>query len=108
MKKNFYILILLLVFCSVTAMSQTHSSSTDNYMGNFGYWDYQSTGSMQALEEDSINSNWFNSVYLTADSTLSSPTKRVLYFFSSNTGANWISGIVANVNSSYPSLALQN
>lgn len=106
MKNNFYIVIFLLVQI-ISLRAQNHTSLTDIYMGNFGYWDYQSSGSLQALEQDSINNQRYHSVYLTADSTLSNPSKRVLYFFSSNNGASWISAVVANVNSSYPSLALQ-
>lgn len=105
--KNFYFLILFQVFCSAAILSQPHTSLTDIYMGNFGYQDYQSTGSLQVLEGDSINNQWYHSVYLTSDSTFINPQKRVLYFFSSDNGNTWNSAVVANVNSSYPSLALQ-
>lgn len=80
---------------------------TDIYMGNYGYWDYQSTGSMQSLEQDSVNKQQYNAVYLTADSSSNTPNKRVLYFYSSNGGASWGSGVVTNIESSYPSLTLQ-
>lgn len=112
MMRNLHSAILALIFffaflnISYAQINNT-SSLNDVYMGNFGYWDYQSTGSMQSVEQDSINFFDYSAVYLSADSTLVNPNKRVLYFFSSNQGANWVSGNVANIQSSYPSLALQ-
>jgi hypothetical protein len=106
MKKILYTLIILFFF-NAGLKAQSHTSLTDIYMGNFGFWDYQSSGSLQALEQDSLNNQVYHAVYLTADSTLVNPSKRVLYFYSNNNGVNWSSAVVANVNSSYPSLALQ-
>ncbi len=105
--KNFFNLIIPILFFSSAILSQPHTSLTDIYMGNFGYFDYQSTGSMQALEEDSTNLGKFNAVYLTADSILVNPSKRVLFFFTPDYGNTWTSAIVDNVSSSFPSLALQ-
>lgn len=76
-------------------------------MGNFGYWDYQSTGSLQGVEQDSINYQSYHAVYLTADSTFVNPFRRVLYFYSANGGSSWINAVVSNFDSRYPSLALQ-
>lgn len=98
---------LFIMSSNILSQHNLRTSLVDIYMGNYGYWDYQSTGSMQAIEEDSVNSARFSAVYLTADSSLNVPNKRVLYFFSSNTGQTWVSATVANIESSYPSLALQ-
>ncbi|MGH2574806.1 MAG: T9SS type A sorting domain-containing protein [Ignavibacteria bacterium] len=108
MKKFIFCLIFLFAcLFNNTVLSQNQTSLTDIYMGNFGFWDYQSTGSLQYLEQDSANTSRYSAVYLTADSTINNPTRRVLYFYSSNGGNNWVSTTVANVNSFYPSLALQ-
>lgn len=111
MKKFFCVsLIIFITFYfhrPIHAQINLNTGITDVYMGNYGYWDYQSTGSMLAVEQDSINIQRYSAVYLSADSSLTTPNKRVLYFFSSNTGATWNSGTVANIESSYPSLALQ-
>ncbi len=106
---SIFLILFLLIFTQSRTYSQMHytTSMTDVYMGNYGYWDYQSTGSMQSVEQDSINLQRYSAVYLSADSSLNVPNKRVLYFFSSNNGSAWISGPVANIESSYPSLALQ-
>lgn len=80
---------------------------TDVYMGAYGYWDYQSTGSMQSAEQEYSNAIRYHAVYLTADSVLNSPSRRVLYFFSSNQGNNWVNTQVSNIQASFPSLALQ-
>lgn len=103
----FFISVFLLSSNNLHSQHNLQTSMTDVYMGNYGFWDYQSTGSMQAVEQDSTNIQNFSAVYLTADSSIGTPNKRVLYFFSSNTGASWISGVVANIESSYPALALQ-
>jgi hypothetical protein len=99
--------ILLLPDKSKYSQMKYTTSMTDVYMGNYGYWDYQSTGSMLTVEQDSMNIQRFSAVYLSADSSLSVPNKRVLYFFSSNQGNSWISGPVGPYTGSYPSLALQ-
>src|SRR5215207_6570537 len=99
--------ILLLVFSSISIYSQLISNGclTDVYMGNYGYYDNQSAGANQSLC-GGINLN-YHSVYLSADSVLSSPQRRALYFFSSNNGSNWVNTQVSNLNASFPSIGVQ-
>src|SRR4030095_4182512 len=106
MRKLIY-LFFLCGLLTTNIYAQNHTSLTDIYMGNYGFWDYQSAGSLQALEQDSANIQRYHAVYLSADSVLNNPSKRVLYFFSSTGGNTWINTVVANVPSAYPSLALQ-
>lgn len=101
---------LLLVFAvSGISFSQfSHNGClTDVYMGAYGYWDYQSTGSMQSAEQEYSIAQRYHAVYLTADSVLTNPARRVLYFFSSNTGLNWVNVQVSDIQASFPSLAVQ-
>ena len=107
MKYILFSFFLFILSANIFSQPNLRTSLIDIYMGNYGYWDYQSTGSMEVVEEDSVNMTRFSAVYLTADSSLTTPNKRVLYFFSSNTGQTWVSANVANIESSYPSLALQ-
>ncbi len=98
---------LLLLFLSVNIYSQLVSNGclTDVYMGNYGFYDYQSAGANQSVT-GGINQN-YHAVYLSADSVLNLPQRRALYFFSSNSGSNWINTPVSNLNASYPSIAAQ-
>src|SRR5512147_2822750 len=101
----------LLLFFAVSSFSFSQFSHngclTDVYMGAYGYWDYQSTGSMQSAEQEYSNSQRYHAVYLTADSVLTNPARRILYFFSSNMGYNWVNVQVSNYQASFPSLAVQ-
>jgi hypothetical protein len=103
------LLTLLLFLFSSPSYSQftPNGCLTDVYMGAYGYWDYQSAGSLQTVEQDYSISNNYHAVYLTADSVLMNPAKRVLYFFSSNMGNNWVNVQVSNYPASFPALALQ-
>jgi hypothetical protein len=100
-------LILLVLFSSISIYSQLVSNGclTDVYMGNYGFYDYQSAGANQSVT-GGINSN-YHAVYLSADSVLASPQKRALYFFSNNSGSNWVNTPVSNLNASYPSVGVQ-
>ena len=101
-------LILTLLFVSsVSIYSQLvpNGCLTDVYMGNYGYYDYQSAGANQSIT-GGINQN-YHSVYLSADSVLNSPQRRALYFFSSDNGSTWQNTPVSNLNASYPSVGVQ-
>lgn len=100
-------ILLFILFSTAHIYSQLVSNGclTDVYMGNYGYYDKQSDGSDQSVT-GGINTN-YHSVYLTADSVLNNPQRRVLYFFSSNNGTNWVNTVVSNINASYPSIAAQ-
>lgn len=104
MLKYFYT---LLIFLSGIVIGQPRTSLTDIYMGAYGFWDYQSSGSLQALEQDSSNMTRYHAVYLSADSTFTNPQKRTYYFYSSNNGLNWSNAQVSGFNASYPALTLQ-
>src|SRR4030095_8287783 len=104
MRKLIYLFFLCGLF-TTNINAQYHTSLTDIYMGNYGFWDYQSAGSLEALEQDYANTGRFHSVYLSADSGFGA-SKRVLYFYSSNNGSTWVSAVVSN-QATYPSLALQ-
>jgi hypothetical protein len=105
------ILLFLISFLSLFNLSYSQFTPngclTDVYMGAYGFWDYQSTGSLQSVEQDYNISTNYNAIFLTADSVLSNPVKRVLYFFSSDNGNNWVHTQVSNYQASFPSLALQ-
>ncbi len=110
MKQKLLLLaVLLLFYISHTAYSQftPNGCLTDVYMGAFGYWDYQSAGSLQSVEQDYNISSNYHAIYLTADSVLNNPAKRVLYFFSSDMGNTWVNAQVSNYQASFPSMALQ-
>lgn len=104
MKKS---ILFIFLFSTASIYSQLVSNGclTDVYMGNYGYYDKQSDGADQSVT-GGINTN-YHSVYLTGDSVLNSTQRRVLYFFSSNNGNNWVNAVVSNSNASYPSIAVQ-
>ncbi len=91
MKTPVLLLMAVILLQSNTSLSQsiTHTSSFTSYMNVYGFWDYQSSGSLQCIEQDSVNQMYYHAVYLIADSVSANPHPQIIYLFSSNGGAYW-------------------
>lgn len=111
MKTSFHLLLIifLLQINSSYCQTITHTNSFTSYMNVYGFWDYQSSGSLQCIEQDSVNQMYYHAVYLWADSVSANPSQRVKYLFSSNAGSNWLNfGDVTGQNvRGFPALTLK-